>query len=282
MCLATLTMQGATLTSEQIRNAWNANPDGGGIAYFDANGNVQAFRTLSLAKFERGYARLIDEGAHNSPMAIHFRLATHGDSTIANVHPFRMDEHTMVIHNGMLPIVATDSRSDTCIFVTETLSKLGALWFDDAHMWNLVDNYCSNGYPNKLIVLTNNPNAKGRAYIVNQRSGYWNAEKTIWYSNRSHECPTSVRKYGPNSWVNYGNEDWDSRSTHEETDEWERCYMCDELGVAHLDETRTMVCYLCGTCQMCSFEVDECECERDATPRTHEQTENQFALFAMH
>lgn len=282
MCMATLTMQGATLTNEQIRNAWRANPDGGGIAYFDANGNVQAFRTLSLAKFERGYARLVAQGANESPMAIHFRLATHGDSTVANVHPFRMDEHTMVIHNGILPIDATDSRSDTCIFVTETLPKLGALWFDDAHMWNLVDNYCANGYPNKLVVLTSNPDARGRAYIVNKDAGHWNKDKTIWFSNRSYECATkTTRSWNANSWVHYANEDWNANATHEETDEWERCYMCDEPGVAYLDETGTNVCYLCGTCQGCSFEMDECACGETPTLRTHEQTENQFALFHM-
>lgn len=282
MCLAALTMDGATLSAEQIRNAWNANPDGAGIAFFDANQKLQSFRTLSLAKFERAYARLVADGRHESPMAIHFRYATHGDSTIANVHPFRMDRHTLAIHNGMFPIETNDSRSDTCIFVTETLRRLGPIWFDDANLWNLVNGYCQGSYPNKMVILTDNPNAKFRAYVVNSSAGIWNEDETIWFSNRSCESSQAVRSIGTwnaNSWVQYGNEDWNEKATQDETDEWALCEMCGEPSVSYLDETETMACFICGTCQACAFEWNECTCRKAL--RAHEQTDSQFALFEM-
>jgi hypothetical protein len=278
MCLATLTLDGATLTNEQIRNAWCANSDGAGIAYFDGKGIVRAFRTLSLPKFERGYARLIEEGAHKRPMAIHFRLATHGDSTIANVHPFQMDEHTMVIHNGMFPIEGSGSRSDTAIFVQDVLPKLGPLWFDDDQLHDLVHTYCTAGYANKLVVLTSNPRATHRAYLVNSSAGNWNADKTIWFSNRSHEPYRPTVKWSAptaNAWIHEPNETWAEIDAKEESPFGE-CEMCSENAVDWLDENGQPTCLICGTCQTCAFDYSECTC---AGIGLHALTTNQFALF---
>jgi len=281
MCLATLTLDGATLTDEQITNAWNANSDGAGIAYFADNGTVQAFRTLSLAKFRRGYARLVSEGAHHRPMAIHFRLATHGDRTIANVHPFRMDEHTMVIHNGIFPIEDDGSRSDTAVFVEDVLPKLGATWMDDEHLHNLVHTYCDSGYTNKLVILTSNPNAKFRAYVVNAKAGNWNAERTIWFSNRS--CESSGSRWArptpnANAWIHEPNETWETRDASHD-DEMPECEMCSENAVGWLEENGQPTCLICGTCQTCSFDYTECTCGKMGT--LHAMTERQFALFEM-
>lgn len=276
MCLATLTTNGATLTDDEIRNAWEANSDGAGIAYFDGDGKVRTFRALTLSEFRDGYASLVRAGFHRSPMAIHFRLATHGDRTIANVHPFRMDANTVICHNGMFPIESVGSRSDTAIVVEDVLPKLGALWFDDEHMWDLVEAYCQNGYANKLVVLTDNPNAKFAAYVVNESAGFWNDEKTIWFSNRSHE--RSRGKRTANSWVNYGNEYWDSWSCDApESDAFTECDLCAEIGVALLDESGTPTCFICGTCQMCWEPNDLCECAE--TPSVHRMTDAEFGAW---
>jgi predicted glutamine amidotransferase len=285
MCLATLTLDGATMDETSMRNAWNANPDGGGIAYFDPSGNVRAFRTLSLAKMLRGYDRLLDDGAHAMPMAIHFRYATHGTNTIANVHPFRMDDHTLAIHNGMFPIESVDGRSDTSIFVGDVLPRLGGTWMDDPHMFGLVEAYCQNGYANKLVVLTSNPSAKFRAYIVNAGAGAWNDAKTIWNSNRSWETPS---KQSALSWWKRPNETWGACSAgddDDDNDDWRECGMCGEIGVAYLDESGTDVCYICGSCASCQHEWDDCSCHgtlaHDSPLRFHAMTDAQSALFAM-
>ena len=274
MCLATLTLDGATMDERSMRNAWNANPDGGGIAYFNANGRVQAFRTLSLEKMLRGYDRLIDAGAHRSPMAIHFRYATHGANTIANVHPFRMDEHTMVCHNGMFPIETNDARSDTAIFVGDVLPKLGALWMDDPILFDVVQTYCDSGYTNKLIVLTSNPNAQFRAYIVNERAGKWNDAQTIWNSNATWQTPAQRTQ---TNWFA-----WDAPSAScaiGDDDGWTKCHMCGEHGVTYLDESGTNVCHVCGSCAGCQNEWEDCTC---GTPlRLHAMTDAQSSLFAM-
>lgn len=276
MCLATLTTNGATLSDDEIGNAWNANSDGGGISYFDADGKVRTFRALTLSEFREGYASLIRAGFHRSPMAIHFRLATHGDRTMANVHPFRMDANTVICHNGMLPIETVGSRSDTAIFVEDVLPKLGALWFDDEHMWDLVEGYCQNDYPNKLVVLTDHPDAKFAAYVVNESAGHWNDAKTIWFSNRSHE--RSRGKRTANAWVNYGNEHWDSWSCDApESDAFTECDLCSEIGVALLDESGTPTCFICGACQTCWDTWDICECSQ--TPSVHRMTNAEFGAW---
>ena len=280
MCLATLTTNSATLTDDEIRNAWEANSDGAGIAYFDATGKVRTFRALTLPEFREGYAALIADGRHRSPMAIHFRLATHGDATIRNVHPFHMDAHTVVCHNGMFPIESVGSRSDTSIFVGDVLPKLGALWFDDAHLFDLVEAYCQNGYANKLVLLTDNPDAEFAAYIVNESAGHWNDAKTIWFSNRSYE--RSRRKGATRSWVNYREDTWDGPSCGipaEHADDFGECDLCSEIGVALLDENGTPTCFLCGTCQACWEPYDLCECAE--TPSVHRLTDAEFGALPM-
>lgn len=274
MCLAALALEGATLTEEEIRNAWSSNPDGGGIAYFGDNGKVRAFRTLSLSKFLRAYDRICSESLSNAPMAIHFRLATHGTSTIENVHPFWMDTHTLVIHNGIFPIEATGSRSDTAIFVEDTLAKLGPLWFDDENLWNLVEGYCDASYPNKLVVLTDNPQAKFCAYIANESAGNWNTEKNIWFSNRSHERTNQRATTG--NWVYTPNEDWGTVTLKENDEQWSVCDFCAEIGVAWLDESGTPVCHICGTCQPCGFDWEDCACQSQKP--LHRMNDNQLAF----
>ena len=267
------------MTESAMRNAWKANPDGGGIAYFDSSGTVQAFRTLSLEKMLRGYDRLLDANAHAMPMAIHFRYATHGTNTIENVHPFRMDRHTLAIHNGMFPIESTDGRSDTSIFVEDVLPKLGATWMDDPNLFALVQAYCEQGYANKLVVVTSNPNAKFRAYIVNPSAGAWNNAETIWNSNRSWETPAPRMASTINFW-NRPNEDWATCGTAgESSDDWATCKMCGEMGVSYLDESGTNVCFICGSCEGCGNEYDDCTC--GTTIPFHAMTDAQSALFAM-
>jgi hypothetical protein len=273
-------MDGATMTESAMRNAWRANPDGGGIAYFDPCGTVRAFRTLSLDKMLRGYDRLLDAKAHRTPMAIHFRYATHGTSTIENVHPFRMDRHTLAIHNGMFPIEATGDRSDTAIFVQDVLPKLGPTWMDDPQLFDLVETYCTSGYANKLVLLTSNPDTKFRAYIVNQSAGDWNEAKTIWNSNRSWETP--ALRSTINFW-NRPNEEWGScasnASSAGDDDQWRTCNLCGEDAIAFLSDSGTDVCHICGSCAGCQFEWEDCTCK--AAPRLHAMTDAQSALFAM-
>lgn len=275
MCLAALALDGAQMDESEIRRAWSSNSDGGGLAYFDANNKVRAFRTLSLSKFLRGYDRILSEAAPGAPMAIHFRLATHGSKGIGNVHPFTQNANTMVAHNGMFPFEGVGDQSDTALFVGEMLPRLGDRWFDDPYLFHLVEAYCDAGYTNKLVVVTSDPDANERAYLVNERAGNWNASKTIWFSNRSHEPRgRTTQKATTNSWVNLPNEDWNACAVVSDNDGWTRCAFCDELGVTYLDETGTLVCHICGTCEPCGAEWDDCECYGSI----HRLTDAQLAL----
>jgi glutamine amidotransferase len=176
----------------------------------------------------------------------------------------------------MFPFEAPDQRSDTALFVGEMLPRLGARWFDDPYLFHLVEAYCDTGYTNKLVVVTSDSKADERAYLVNERAGNWNAAKTIWFSNRSHEA-RKTKTATVNSWVNLPNEDWNACGVDTDDDGWTRCDFCAEPGVAYLDETGTLVCHICGSCSACGNEWDFCDCFGPV----HRRTDAQMALSEM-
>lgn len=270
MCVAMYCNVGHTLSDEQIETSWNNNPDGAGFAYVGSDGKLQTFRTMRLDVFRRAYRVATDRHSAASDFVVHFRFATHGTTTIENVHPFHMDGETLVVHNGILPTPTLgDGRSDTATFVQDYLPKLGATWFDVPEMWELVSEYCSGS---KLIVLTTNRDAKHGAYIVNESSGHWSDDKGIWFSNGTY-CETRTART-----FRYAMpfDEWDETPVPLQIGV---CEMCCETAVITDKITRSDVCYACGTCQDCGGDVDSetypCTC--DVRPRSlHQLTMDEF------
>lgn len=189
MCLAVYQRPGAELNMEHIINAWASNPHGGGFAHFKDDGSLSVFKTMDLLEYLEAYEEAWEKYGQQSAFVLHMRYATHGSTDEFNVHPFQMDEHTLVAHNGIirtLPQEKTDKRSDTQFFVDEYLRSLPSDWMDNPYLFDMVQDYI--GYGNKLIILTNRPGLKYNGYIVNQKAGHWRSEDTgdIWYSNHSY------------------------------------------------------------------------------------------------
>lgn len=271
MCIAMYCNVGHTLTDAQIRTSWRNNSDGGGFTYV-VDGALQTFRTMVLAEFLDAYRAATNEHAHRSDFAVHFRYATHGTTNLANVHPFEIDTHTNVCHNGILSTpVHNDGRSDTATFVQDYLPALGETWFDVPELWELVSEYCVGS---KLIVMTTHPNAKRGAYIVNESDGHWSDDGGIWFSNSTY-CDarsTFFGRYAP--W-----DAWDDAPTNATLG---ICEMCLSAAVVSDRITGTYVCYACGTCQECGGDVDAgpyaCACDtRHGNARTHAMTLDEWA-----
>jgi len=247
MCLAIYQPIGARITHEEMSTAWANNPDGAGFTYV-ADGSLVTYRTRKLSKLIGAYDDAVAAFGDASHFMVHFRYATHGTTNLNNVHPFAQDEHTMVIHNGILPTPTLgDGRSDTATFVQDYLPRLGATWFDDPHMVHMVSEYCAGS---KLVVMTTHPDAKYGAYIINEPDGVWD-DRGMWFSNQTHCATRSFTSSG-----------WSTPSlTNLASEALARCTWCGADAVDNDPITDRCVCYSCGACATCGWDVDsDCDC----------------------
>lgn len=132
MCVILLSEKGKTApTEEQIRKAFNKNPDGAGFAYCDKSDH-------NKVKWEKGFMCVEDLLARLRPLdqwtdttlAIHFRIGTAGKNDEHTCHPFPIStvfgdlrktsgEGAVLFHNGVLSTggFADPLSSDTQDFV---------------------------------------------------------------------------------------------------------------------------------------------------------------------
>ena len=267
MCLAIYCEAGATCAESDLRTAAQANPDGAGFMYVNGGGSLVLERFMRFDKFLRALDRATDENP-GSPFAIHFRWATHGSRDIHNVHPFRVDKHTGLIHNGVLPVVMGKGhrRSDTAVFAEDYLPRLSPTWMDDPALFDMVEQYATGS---KLVVLTTNPAAKFDAYILNEGDGHWNTANSIWYSNASYK-PKAAAVAVP-AVVGSDAVRWWREATADDLTT-DACDWCGEREV--MDE----VCFACEACQRCSLNVDRCECY--ASYGVHEMSDEDIARLS--
>ena len=94
MCIIAIKPAGIKMPAETtIENMWYNNSDGAGIMYA-ANGTVhiqKGFMTLKEFKATlKQLEKTID--TTNTPIILHFRITTHGQTSPENCHPFPVTE----------------------------------------------------------------------------------------------------------------------------------------------------------------------------------------------
>jgi predicted glutamine amidotransferase len=179
MCIAIVNRTG-TLPLETFTASYKNNPDGIGIAFTDGD-EVRTIRTMD--KPEALHARYVEiRKANPHPILIHARIGTHGSKDLGNVHPFKVNNGTALIHNGIVdaPNYRPD-RSDTWHLVDLLrMMHRPADLFDKttpAHQWlkELA------GY-SKIALL----NAQGETVIIGEEKGTW--LDGTWYSNGTYKA----------------------------------------------------------------------------------------------
>jgi len=170
MCLIVCSNNGfKNVPIDIFEEAYYSNPDGFGIMWGD-------IITKGLFNFDE-ILTLIDDCPKNRPVAIHFRLATHGEPSKSLSHPFETNcPGVILMHNGILNQSycrqAKESNvSDTAIY---------ALAYN--RPWHLSSEWRKRegrriGH-NKLVFLDS---VLGNLYIVNQQLG--TIQFDCWFSN---------------------------------------------------------------------------------------------------
>jgi hypothetical protein len=180
MCVIIHQEKGQHLEKEDAAKLWAHNPDGGGFAFVDDDNEIRVKKYMKWTEFWRNFetSRSLFP---NRDFLIHMRIATHGSVHLGNVHPFVVDEHTVMAHNGIIhgvtPFLDKDSdESDTAYFVENVLPRMPDRWLDDVFLADMVDEYV--GW-SRLMFLTTDPELEYTVY----RFGDWEKHNGIYMSN---------------------------------------------------------------------------------------------------
>lgn len=186
MCVIVHQPAGAYLSKQTAEKMWETNSDGGGFAYIGIDQKIHVEKFLDFADFWRSFEEARSTN-RDTDFLVHMRIATSGRVALDNCHPFQVDEHTVMAHNGILthitgsiPLAA--EKSDTREFVELVLPELPKNWLDNDIIVDMVEDYIGSS---KLMFLTTNPELKKNVYILNESKGV-NKHK-MWWSNSNHE-----------------------------------------------------------------------------------------------
>jgi len=182
MCIIAVIPKDKKITADQIRECSKSNPDGFGLS-FVSGGEFIVRKTMKGLASEKKLISWAEKRRGDSDLILHWRIATHGGTNLANCHPFPIGEHLIGAHNGMLNVLLDDSvsyqtegRSDTRIFFAEYLAKLPVGWQNEQYLLDLVSDYIAGS---KIAVI----DRIGRATVVRRGDGV--EQGGIWFSNNT-------------------------------------------------------------------------------------------------
>lgn len=243
MCIICVKPAGVDMpTTNILRNCWDGNTDGAGIAYWKEND-----REVTIDKGFMKIKQLNDKIYSlniqvNDLAVIHFRYATHGLVDRGNCHPFplsnRIDElrasygvfpHA-IAHNGVFGDMAChQTLSDTQKFIRGILSNdLISNHLDNKAVRILLAGYC--GSSSKLAILR-----PSKLLLI----GDFIEDNGLLYSNHGYK-PVIYHK-------NY-DDDYGDNCNYKKPLLKNECELCGEIDQSKVDYRDEFELYLCDKC----------------------------------
>jgi predicted glutamine amidotransferase len=263
MCIAIYQKPFAVLDYTTLKNSYENNPDGCGMAYINTDyrgkQKIKMYKSMEFEQFYKKYKRAVQNNPQ-SPFLIHFRIKTHGEVSTFNCHPFKINKNTVFIHNGIIRSMPIHKRmSDTQVFNEKILKKLPKGWLKNEGITDLITEAIGGG--SKLIVLT----LRGEVKIYNEKSGMW--KDGNWFSNSSYSY--APRKYDKWSNKETSNKSYNERKNYKDykkacdkkifalpNSDLKKCEMCDKWTTkvfnTKVKGEESSLC-MCGAC------IDELE-----------------------
>ena len=280
MCLLVVCNPNSTPSKDDLKMGACKNPHGFGFA-IDTGSGIISERSMSAKKSIARFLELREQYPNGYAMW-HARYATHGVKNELNCHPFKVagEYDTYLAHNGVLDIHIPkgDKRSDTRIMAEELLPRLGGVSaLDDDYVYDMISSWASG---NKVVVMTNDPSAQYKIYIINENLGSWD-DNGIWWSNNSHKPTISTPRTESYSYT-YGDEpsvyDIVATDSHFEPHLFEdnkfECPNCES--VVDLWESE-LYCTMCECCFDCSAQFLECLCYN---PKTKSMLRDEYGFLS--
>lgn len=185
MCLIVCSNKGFDKVPVDVfEQAYESNCDGFGIMYCDADEVIVLKGLFDLEEI----LNLIYSAPTDRPVAMHFRMATHGIPSKKLSHPFETPSGAVLMHNGVLPqqycIAANQyNLSDTAVYARMHSEPLHI-----SAPWRKAEGERIGC--NKLVFL--DP-IWGNLYIVNQqlgtkKYGCWFSNSNSFYRPKVYNC----------------------------------------------------------------------------------------------
>lgn len=277
MCLLVVCNPNSTPSKDDLKMGACSNPHGFGFA-IDTGSGIISERSMSAKKSIARFLELREQYPSGYAMW-HARYATHGVKNELNCHPFKVvGEHdTYLAHNGVLDIHIPkgDKRSDTRIMAEELLPRLGGVSaLDDDYVYDMISSW-ANG--SKVAVMTNDPSAQYKIYIINESAGSWD-DKGIWWSNTSYKPIVSTPRTESYSHT-YGLYDpsvYDIVVAQENNgfeDNTFECPNCNSLVDLYESE---FYCLMCECCFDCGTQFLDCLCYN---PKTKDMLRDEYGFL---
>lgn len=180
MCLAIVVKKGSDRKTcddviESITNAWEDNPDGGGIAYAKDGAIVTEKGWFDLDEFKAEVKSLLLSNLQ-SDLLIHLRYASAGKVTADNCHPFMINDDKAFIHNGtirQMKATTNSEDSDTLLF-GDLMSGLPSDFLENDAYLRMISDFIGTS---KIAII----NEDGESVIIND--SYGEVVNGVWYSN---------------------------------------------------------------------------------------------------
>ena len=177
MCIAIYDPSNKPMTEETWNRCFTANPDGNGIAWYDPVKHLVNIEKSMTNDLYKRYVELVQK----YKVMVHFRIATHGSTNLANCHPFYLANGDAMIHNGIITGYGDTKldRSDTRDFIKTIIDCLPKGWYTNRAICSLIEG--NIGY-SKMVLMTQT----GKVRIINEDKGTWDDGR--WYSNDSYKA----------------------------------------------------------------------------------------------
>ncbi len=199
MCVICLIPADKSIEQSEFDSMMSHNPDGFGLMYFD-KGNLTSsklyipmFSKQKQIAWELAQRAMEKAQKSGSALALHFRIATHGEVSKANSHPFEIAKGYKLMHNGILSGYGSKEKSDSLAYA-EKLGRMHRRYpgiLEDNDFLEMVQEEV--GSYNKIVIAR----SKNQDFcILNREKG--SKIDGVWYSNLNH-WPTRTYTYTPNT-----------------------------------------------------------------------------------
>lgn len=225
MCLCILITPEGKITTDRLREAHTANPDGWGVMWSDR-------KDLFTVKSTKPKPSLYDEILElPRPVVVHFRTASSGGINYKATHPLHVNDNLAFVANGNLFEFSdsfrdwndglTDMQRFNDYFLKKHVEKYGFSFLADD---DAIELYCKNRMV-KMIVMNN----WGSYKIINNEAGEW--IDGCWFSNGGIENYigygySGAYVYRPGETRHFGGFSSVQTFSSEERSKWSQCQTC--------------------------------------------------------
>lgn len=180
MCIAVYKPKTGKITRKRLEDAYNANPDGCGMVWFDGIILHTKKGCYDFDKFYSLYSTIAQSA--DAGMIIHFRTASSGSIDDEHCHPFFVNDNLAFVENGNLFEFSNffakwqDKKTDVQRFNEHILQRLPDNFLANFDIRQALEEYCRRNFT-KMIFMDN----YGKVDIINEAAGEW--IDGAWYSN---------------------------------------------------------------------------------------------------